>query len=428
MTKIMKEYYLNSRLDTGNTAWMLVATLLVMLMTIPGLALFYGGLVRQKNVLSVIIQCFILTSVISILWISFGYSWVFGTAFAKQNNPLALIIGGFEKVFLKNVKLNTLTDTNIPETVFSLFQCMFAVITPSLIIGAFAERIKFSGFLVFTIIWSIFVYNPMAHWVWGGGWIGEKGIGAIDFAGGTVVHINAGITALIMAIMIGKRKNYTHGTTTPPHNVPFVFLGTALLWIGWIGFNAGSSLAANGIAANAFLTTHFAASVAVVTWITIDWIREKKPTIIGACTGAIAGLVAITPAAGSVDILGSFFIGIISSFVCFFMVAFVKSKLKYDDTLDAFGVHGVGGIIGSILTGVFATKMASNSNGVEGALYGNWHQLFVQIVATLFSILYSAIMTIIIFRIVDKIIGIRVSLRIEEEGLDIYEHGETAYN
>lgn len=216
-------------LDTGNTAWVIVATILVMLMTIPGLALFYGGLVRKKNILSIIMQCLILTSVVSILWFVFGYSWVFDTSFAKKGNPLNFIIGGFDKIFLKNIGLNTLTNTNIPEIIFALFQCMFAIITPSLIIGSFAERIKFSGFLIFAIIWSIFVYNPMAHWVWGGGWIGEKGIGAIDFAGGTVVHINAGIAALIMAIMIGKRKNYKHGTTPHPHNIPFVFLGTALL-------------------------------------------------------------------------------------------------------------------------------------------------------------------------------------------------------
>jgi Amt family ammonium transporter len=414
--------------DSGNTAWIIVATLLVMLMTVPGLALFYGGLVRQKNVLSVIMQCLVLTAVVSILWFAFGYSWVFGTSFSEQKNPLGFIMGGFDKVFLRGIGLNTLTETNIPEIIFALFQCMFAVITPSLIIGAFAERVKFSGFLVFAIVWSIFVYNPMAHWVWGGGWIGEKGIGAIDFAGGTVVHINAGITALIMAIMVGKRKNYKHGITPPPHNIPFVFLGTALLWLGWFGFNAGSGLAANGLAANAFLVTHFATAVAVIVWMAIDWIREKKPTIVGACTGAVAGLVAITPAAGTVDLLGAFFIGATSSLVCFFMVSLVKSKLKYDDALDAFGVHGIGGIIGSILTGVFATKMVSGPHGVEGALYGGWHQLEVQVVATIATIIYSAVMTVIIFRVVDKIVGIRVSLRMEEEGLDVYEHGETAYN
>lgn len=425
----MEVSYIKPVLDSGNTAWITVATLLVMLMTVPGLALFYGGLVRQKNVLSIIMQCLILTAVISILWFAFGYSWVFGTSFAKQGNPFSFIMGGFDKIFLKGIGLDTLiTPTNIPEIIFALFQCMFAVITPALIIGAFAERVKFSGFLIFAIIWSILVYNPMAHWVWGGGWIGEKGIGAIDFAGGTVVHINAGITALVMAIMIGKRKNYKHGTTLPPHNIPFVFLGTALLWLGWFGFNAGSSLAANGLAANAFLVTHFATAVAVVVWMAIDWIREKKPTIVGVCTGAVAGLVAITPAAGTVDLLGAFFIGATSSLVCFFMVALVKSKLKYDDALDAFGVHGIGGIVGSILTGVFATKMVSGPNGVEGALYGDWHQLGIQIVATIVSIVYSTIMTTIIFCIVDKIVGVRVSLRIEEEGLDIYEHGETAYN
>jgi Amt family ammonium transporter len=414
-------------LDSGNTAWIIVATILVMLMTIPGLALFYGGLVRQKNLLSIIMQCFVLAGVVTIIWFAFGYSWVFGTSFMESGNPLSFIIGGFDKVFLHGISLDTLiAGANIPEILFSLFQCMFAIITPALIIGAFAERVKFSGYLLFIVLWSILVYNPMAHWVWGGGWLQE--LGAIDFAGGTVVHINAGITALVMAILIGKRKDYKHGQPTPPHNITFVFLGAVFLWLGWFGFNAGSGLAADGLAANAFLVTHFATAVAVVVWMMIDWVKHKKPTVVGACTGAIAGLVAITPAAGTVDLLGAFFIGAISSMVCFFMVAFVKSKFKYDDSLDAFGVHGMGGIIGSILTGVFATQAISGEGGVQGALYGDWHQLAVQVIATVASIAFSAIMTIILFKIVDKTVGVRVSPRVEEEGLDIYEHGETSYN
>jgi Amt family ammonium transporter len=412
--------------DSGNTAWMIVATILVMLMTVPGLALFYGGLVRQKNLLSIVMQCFVLTGVITIIWFAFGYSWVFGTGF--KDSPLGFFIGGFDKVFLHGISLDTLNPLggNIPETLFALFQCMFAVITPALIIGAFAERVKFSGYLLFIILWSVVVYNPLAHWVWGGGWLQE--IGAIDFAGGTVVHINAGITALVMAIMVGRRKDYRPGRPTVPHNVAFVFLGAVFLWLGWFGFNAGSGLAADGLAANAFLVTHLATATAVVVWITIDWIRNRKPTVVGASTAAVAGLVAITPAAGTADIPGAFFIGATSSVVCFFMVAVVKEKLKYDDTLDAFGVHGIGGIIGSILTGVFATQVISGAGGVQGALYGDWHQLWIQVIATFATVAYSGVLTFILFLIVDKTVGIRVSPRVEEEGLDIYEHGETAYN
>lgn len=411
-------------LDTGNTAWITMSTILVLLMTIPGLALFYGGLVRQKNILSIIMQCFVCVAVISILWIFFGYSWVFGSSFMKDGNPLGFFIGGFDKVFLKGITTNTLTTGNIPEIIYVLFQCMFAVITPALIIGAFAERIKFSGFLVFTVLWSILVYNCMAHFVWGGGWIQQ--MGALDFAGGTVVHINAGISALIMAIMLGKRTDYKASFPTSPHNIPFVFIGASFLWLGWFGFNAGSGLAANGIDANAFLVTHLATCVAAITWMAIDWLLNKKPTTVGVCTGAVAGMVAITPAAGSVDVVGAIFIGLITSIVCFFMVAYIKPKFKYDDSLDAFGVHGIGGIIGSILTGVFATKFITGN--VQGALYGNWHQLLVQLIATLFTIVYSSVLTFILFKIVDKFVGIRVAPREEEEGVDIYEHGETAYN
>ncbi|MDL2303406.1 ammonium transporter [Dysgonomonas sp. OttesenSCG-928-D17] len=415
-------------LNSGNTAWIIVATILVMLMTVPGLALFYGGLVRQKNVLSIIMQCLIITGVISILWIAFGYSWVFGTAFMDSGNAVGAVIGGFDKVFLKSLRLETYMDgSGIPEILFALFQCMFAVITPALIIGAFAERIKFSGFLVFTILWAIVVYNPMAHWVWGGGWLME--MGAIDFAGGTVVHINAGISALVMAIMLGRRKGFkTIGHPFTPHNIPFVFIGTALLWLGWFGFNAGSGLAADGLAANAFLVTHLATCVAAVVWMSIEWIMYKKPTIVGFCTGAVAGLVAITPAAGTVDVLGAFAIGGISALVCFWMVAYVKSKLKYDDSLDAFGVHGVGGIVGSILTGVFATQSITGAEGVQGALYGDWNQLWIQIVATAASVAYSAILTFILFFIVNKTIGLRVSKEDESVGLDISQHGEIAYS
>jgi Amt family ammonium transporter len=414
-------------INSGDTAWIIVATVLVLFMTIPGLALFYGGLVRQKNLLSVIMQCFFITGFISLLWLAFGYSWAFDDSFKTSGNPLFAVIGGFGKVFLCGIGPDTvLAGGTIPEVLFALFQCMFAVITPALIIGAFAERVKFSGYVIFISLWSILVYNPMAHWVWGGGWLQD--LGALDFAGGTVVHINAGVSALVMALLLGKRKHYKHGHPTTPHNIPFVFIGAAFLWLGWFGFNAGSGLAADGIAANAFLVTHVATAVAVVVWMIIDWLKVGKPTVVGASTAAVAGLVAITPAAGFVDFLGALVIGIAASLVCYFMVAVVKGKLKYDDSLDAFGVHGIGGIIGSILTGVFATQFITGSDGAQGALYGDWHQLWIQIIATLFTIAFSAIMTVILFFLVNKTVGIRVTERIEEEGLDIYEHGETAYN
>lgn len=416
----------NMILDTGNTAWMIMATLLVLLMTIPGIALFYGGLVRQKNVLSIIMQCMLIVCAVTIIWVAFGYSFVFGTSLMDSGSAWSFLIGGFDKVLLKGITTSSLSTGNIPEIIFVLFQCMFAIITPALILGAFAERLKFSGFLIFTVLWSILVYIPMAHWVWGGGFLQQ--MGAIDFAGGTVVHINAGISALVMAIMAGKRSDYKIGHPITPHNITFVFLGTAFLWLGWFGFNAGSGLQADGIAANAFLVTHLATCVAALTWMAIDWIHNKKPTTVGACTGAVSGLVAITPAAGTVDIFGAFCIGLITPIICFYMVAVIKPKFKYDDTLDAFGVHGIGGIVGSILTGVFATQFISGEGGVKGALYGDWHQLGVQILATVISIVFSAVMTFILFKITDKLVGIRVDKRVEEEGLDIYEHGESAYN
>lgn len=413
-------------LDSGNTAWIIVATILVLLMTIPGIALFYGGLVRQKNILSIVMQSLLIVGAVSVLWVAFGYSFVFGTGLMDSGNPLGAVIGGFDKVFLAGITPQTLTTGGIPELLFVLFQCMFAIITPALILGSFAERVKFSGFLLFTILWSILVYMPMAHWVWSGGFLQQ--MGAIDFAGGTVVHINAGISALMMALLVGRRTDYRPGQPMMPHNVAFVFMGTAFLWLGWFGFNAGSGLAADGIAANAFLVTHLATCVAALTWMVLDWTCNHKPTTVGACTGAVAGLVAITPAAGTVDLLGAFFIGLITSLVCFYMVGVVKPKFGYDDTLDAFGVHGIGGIIGSILTGVFATQAISGEGGVEGALYGDWHQLWVQTAATLVSIAFSAVMTFILFKVTDKLVGIRVDKRVEEEGLDIYEHGESAYN
>ena len=413
-------------LDTGNTAWMIVATILVLMMSIPGIALFYGGLVRQKNVLSVIMQTMLIVGVVSLIWVAIGYSWAFGTGFKESGSWLWFFMGGLDKAFMHGITTHNIMPSGIPEMTFAMFQCMFALITPALILGAFAERIKFKGYMVFTILWVIIAYLPMAHWVWGGGFLQQ--MGAIDFAGGTVVHINAGVSAFIMCLMIGKRDDWRKGHPIMPHNITFVFMGMSFLWLGWFGFNAGSGLAADGLAANAFLVTHVAAATAAVTWMIIDWTCNKKPTTVGACTGAVGGLVAITPAAGSTDILGAFAIGIITTIICFIMVAVIKPKFKYDDALDAFGVHGMGGIIGSILTGVFATRCVTGEGGAEGALYGDWHQLWVQTVATLVSIAYSIIVTYILYVLIDNTIGMRVCRRVEEEGLDIYEHGESAYN
>ena len=402
-------------LDSGNTAWMIVATAFVLMMTIPGLALFYGGLVRRKNVLSVFMQCFILVAVMSLEWVIIGYSM----AFSSSEGFLKPFVGGLDHLMLKGIGINNIESTGIPTLIFVLFQGMFAVITPALIIGAFAERIKFSGFLVFSVLWGILIYNPLAHWVWSSdGWLFN--MGALDFAGGTVVHINAGIAALVMAIALGKRRGYK-GHAMPPHNIPFVDMGAALLWIGWFGFNAGSGLAANGLAANAFLVTHIATATSAFIWAVLEWVIGKKPTVVGISTGAVAGLVAITPAAGAVDLTGALFIGLAVALICFFMVAVVKAKLGYDDSLDAFGVHGVGGIIGAILTGVFATSAVTG--GAEGSL----EQLGVQAISVIATIAYSGIGTFILFYIVNKIIGLRASDKDEAIGLDETEYGETAY-
>lgn len=413
-------------IDFGNTAWMIVATALVMLMTIPGLALFYGGLVRQKNVLNILMQCFILTAVITLEWVFFGYSIAFGSS----TGALAPYIGGFDWAFLNGIGINDVSPyyisqatARIPHLSFVLFQCMFAVITPALIIGAYAERIKFKGFLIFSVLWAILVYNPVAHWVWSAdGWLFK--MGALDFAGGTVVHINAGIAALVMTLMIGSRRNYNNHPTAP-HNIPLVVIGAALLWFGWFGFNAGSGLAADGLALSAFLATHVATATAAFTWVLLDWFRNKKPTVIGICTGAVAGLVAITPAAGFVGVLGAVVIGVLVSVVCFFMVSVVKHKYGYDDSLDAFGVHGIGGIIGAIATGLLATPAIQSS--YSGLFYGNPKQLWIQLIATVTTIIFSGVMTYILFKIVDKMVGIRATQKEEIAGLDISQQNEMAY-
>ncbi|MCX6238806.1 MAG: ammonium transporter [Bacteroidia bacterium] len=407
---------------------MIVATAFVMLMTIPGLALFYGGLVRSKNILNILMQCFIITAVISLEWVAFGYS----NAFGSTTGALAPYIGGFDWAFLKGIGINDVSPyyisqatERIPHIIFVLFQCMFAVITPALIIGAFAERIKFRGFLIFTVLWAIFVYNPVAHWVWSAdGWLFK--LGALDFAGGTVVHINAGIAALVMAVMLGKRKLPNGQHITPPHNIPFVVIGAALLWFGWFGFNAGSGLAADGLAASAFLVTHIAAASAAVSWALLDWFINKKPTVVGIATGTVAGLVAITPAAGFVDVSGAIIIGLLVSVFCFFMVSVFKGKLGYDDSLDAFGVHGIGGIWGAIATGLFATPVIQSA--YSGAFAGNPKQLGIQLIAIAATIVYSGVLTAILFKVVEKTLGIRATEEEEISGLDITQHDEIAYN
>jgi Amt family ammonium transporter len=376
-------------------------------------------------------QCLAITAVISIEWVVIGYSMVFDTSLMPAEDGTGgsfwgFFFGGFDKMFLHGITLDTLFGS-IPELVFALFQCMFAVITPALIIGAFAERIKFSGFLLFTALWALLVYNPMAHWVWGGGWMGS--MGAIDFAGGTVVHINAGVSALVMALMLGRRKAYRPGgQPITPHNIPFVVIGAALLWLGWFGFNAGSGLAADGLAANAFLVTHLATAIAAVTWMTLEWIFNRKPTVVGICTGVVSGLVAITPAAGTVDAMGSVFIGLAAAIICYIFVALIKPKAGYDDSLDAFGVHGVGGFVGAILTGVFATQFVTGPDGQQGALYGDWRQLGIQSVVNLAAAVFSGVMTWLLFVVVDRIAGLRVDREAEAIGLDISQHGEFAYN
>ena len=404
-------------MNTGDTAWVLMSTALVMLMT-PGLAFFYGGMVRRKNVLGVLMQCFTILCVLSIQWVLYGYS----LAFAPGNG----FWGGFDWIGLTGVGLEPYKDyaPTIPHQAFMIFQAMFAIITPALIIGAFAERMKFSGFLLFTILWATFIYDPVAHWVWGvGGWL--KDMGALDFAGGTVVHINAGIAALATALFIGKRKGY-NGRAIPPHNLPHTVIGTALLWFGWFGFNAGSALAANGLAVNAFVVTNTAAATAGLTWAVIEWIHNGKPTIFGTATGVVAGLVAITPAAGFVSAMSAIVIGIFVSIFCFIFVALIKPRMGYDDSLDAFGVHCVGGIWGALATGLFASKLI-NPDAANGLFFGNPRQFLIQALAVAVTLVYSFVGSLILYKLVDWVVGMRVTEKEEIIGLDLTQHNENAY-
>ncbi len=398
-----------------DTAWMLVATAMVMVMT-PTLAFFYGGLVRKKNVLSVLMQTIVILSVVSIQWILFGYSLAFGP-------DVGGVIGNLSYAAFQGVGMNPIEGQTIPHQLFAAFQMMFAVITPALIVGAFVERIKFSGFLVFTILWTTLIYDPMAHWVWAaGGWL--MGLGALDFAGGTVIHILAGVSALVMALLLGKRKGLAAGPS--PHNLPLAVLGAGFLWFGWFGFNAGSALSVGPVTVSAFINTNTAAAAAAVTWMVLDWIENKVPTMLGVITGLVAGLVAITPAAGYVTPLSSMIIGAVGSIFGFIFVSKVKPKFGYDDSLDVFGVHGVAGIVGALLTGIFATK-SINPAGNDGLLYGNPGQLLVQALAVGVAILFAAAGTFIIYKVVDFVIGMRVDDRSEYMGLDLTQHHESGY-
>jgi Amt family ammonium transporter len=404
-------------MNSGDTAWVLISSALVLLMT-PGLAFFYGGMVRRKNVLSVLMQCFIIMCVLGLQWVLIGYSLSF--------HPGKGFWGGLQWFALNGVGLEPYADYagTIPHQAFMIFQAMFAIITPALIIGAFAERMKFSAFLIFTLLWATFVYDPLCHWVWGmGGWL--RNLGALDFAGGTVVHINAGIAALVTASVLGKRKNLEKNVPTP-HNMPFVVLGTALLWFGWFGFNAGSALAANGLAVNAFVVTNTAAAAAGLSWALIEWLRNGKPTIFGVCSGAVAGLVAITPAAGFVSAVPAIIIGLLASVVCFMAVTVIKPLFGYDDSLDAFGVHCVGGIWGALATGLFASKLV-NPAGANGVFFGNPKQFLIQLLAVGITIVYTAVVTFIIYKLVDIFIGVRVDEKSEAIGLDLTQHRERAY-
>jgi Amt family ammonium transporter len=404
-------------INSGDTAWVLMSAALVLLMT-PALAFFYGGMVRRKNVLSVLMQCFIVMCVLSIHWVLIGYSLSFA--------PAKGFWGGFAWAGLRGVGLEPYADYagTIPHQAFMIYQCMFAIITPALIIGAFAERMKFSAFLIFTLLWATFVYAPLSHWVWGvGGFL--RNLGALDFAGGTVVHINAGIAALVTAIILGKRTNLEKNIPTP-HNMPFVVLGTGLLWFGWFGFNAGSALAANGLAVNAFVVTNTAAAAAGLSWALIEWWHNGKPTIFGLCSGAVAGLVAITPAAGFVSVIPAIIIGLLVSVFCFIAVTVIKPKFGYDDSLDAFGVHCVGGIWGALATGLFASKLV-NPQGADGLFFGNPKQFIIQLTTVLGTIGYTFIVTFIIYKLVDLLIGVRVKQEEELIGLDLTQHHERAY-
>lgn len=413
-------------LNSGDTAWMLISTALVLLMTIPGLALFYGGMVRAKNVLSIMMQCFAITGLITILWVVYGYSLAFDTAgMEKGVLNFNSFVGGLDKAFLSGLTADGLTSATalFPESVFITFQMTFAIITPALIVGAFAERMKFSAMLIFMAVWFTVVYAPIAHMVWSGDGALMWDWGVLDFAGGTVVHINAGIAGLVACLVLGKRKGYP---TTPmaPHNLGYTLVGAAMLWIGWFGFNAGSAAAANGTAGMAMLVTQIATAVAALAWMFAEWITHGKPSALGIASGVVAGLVAITPAAGTAGPMGALVIGLASGVICFFAATSLKRALKYDDSLDAFGVHAVGGIVGALLTGIFAAPSLGGFGSVEdiGA------QFFVQFKGVAFTVVYTAVVTFVILKVLDLVMGLRVTEEEEAVGLDLALHNERGYN
>ena len=403
-------------LDTGDTAWILTSTALVLFMTLPGLALFYGGLVRTKNVLSVLMQCFMIACVVSIIWVVYGYSLSFG-----DGGSMNAWIGGLDNAFLANVTRDGLSGT-LPESVFVMFQMTFAIITPALIVGGFAERMKFSSMLLFSVIWVSVVYFPVCHWVWGGGWLAEKGL--LDFAGGTVVHITAGVAAIVTAMVMGNRNGF-QVTPMMPHNMTMTVTGACMLWVGWFGFNGGSAVAANGDAGMAMLVTHLSAACGAFTWAVLEWIKYGKPSALGTVTGMVAGLGTITPASGFVGPMGGFVIGVSAGIVCFFATGFIKQKLKIDDSLDVFPVHGVGGILGTLLAGVFVVVGLGGAGLAEGMTMTS--QIGVQVTGVLATLFYTAIVTYIILKVVDAILGLRVSEEQETEGLDINQHDERGY-
>lgn len=412
-------------LNSGDTAWMLTSTVLVLFMTIPGLSLFYGGLVRAKNVLSVLMQCFAVTGLMSIIWVLWGYSIAFDTSgMEKGVTNFSSFAGGLSKAFLAGVTVSSMTGS-IPETVFITFQMTFAIITPALIVGAFAERMKFSATLLFTAIWGTVVYAPICHMAWSGdgSFFGDIN-GVLDFAGGTVVHINAGVAALIGCLLVGKRKGFPE-TVIPPHSTVLTVVGASMLWVGWFGFNAGSAVAADGAAGMAMLVTQVATATAALGWMFAEWVKHGKASVLGMATGAVAGLVAITPASGSVGPLGAIVVGLASGILCFWAATTLKQALGYDDSLDAFGVHGVGGIVGAMLTGVFAAESLGGS-GLGDSSVGS--QLVAQLIGVVFTIVYCGVLSFIIFKIVDAIVGLRVTDEDEDRGLDISLHNEQGYS
>lgn len=410
-------------LNSGDTAWMLTATALVLFMTIPGLALFYGGMVRSKNILSVMMQCFAIVGLMSILWMAYGYSLAFDTTGMEAGvTNFNSFVGGLDRAFLSGLTPDSLVGA-FPESVFITFQMTFAIITPALIVGAFAERMKFSAMLVFMGLWFTLVYAPIAHMVWGG----DGGLmwdwGVIDFAGGTVVHINAGIAGLVACLVLGKRKGYP-STPMAPHNLGLTLVGAAMLWIGWFGFNAGSAAAADGSAGMAMLVTQIATAAAALAWMFAEWISHGKPSALGIASGVVAGLVAITPAAGTVGPMGALVIGLASGVICYFCATSLKRRLGYDDSLDAFGVHGIGGIVGALLTGAFAAPVLGGFGEVESIPL----QLWIQLKGVIFTVIYTAIVTLVILKVVDAVMGLRVSEEDEAQGLDLAQHNERGYN